>query len=48
VARLKDVGATEARVEAAQQEDRQHVWRFLLMAMLAMLAIEGVVASRTA
>jgi len=48
VARLKDVGATEARVEAAQQEDRQQVWRFMLMAMLAMLAIEGVVAGRTA
>jgi hypothetical protein len=48
VARLKDVGAIEARVEAVQQEDRQHLWRFMLMAMLAMLAIEGVVASRTA
>ncbi len=48
VARLKDVGAAEARVEAVQQEDRQQLWRFVLIAMLAMLAVEGVVASRTA
>jgi hypothetical protein len=47
VARLKDVGATEARVEAAQQEDRQHLWLYALMLMLGVLAVEGAVASRT-
>jgi hypothetical protein len=47
VTRLKDVGASEARVEATEQEDRQHLWRFVLLAMLAMLAVEGMVATRT-
>jgi hypothetical protein len=48
VTRLKDVGVSEARIEATQQEDRQHLWQFVLMAMLGMLALEAVVASRTA
>ena len=48
VTRLKDVGASEARVEATQQEDRQHLWLYVLMVMLAVLALEGAVASRTA
>ena len=48
VTRLKDVGVSEARVEATQQEDRQHLWQFVLLAMLAMLTLEGLVASRTA
>ena len=48
VTRLKDVGVSEARLEATQQEDRQHLWQFVLMAMLGMLALEAVVASRTA
>jgi hypothetical protein len=48
VTRLKDVGASEARVEATQQEDRQHLWQFVLLAMLALLTLEGLVASRTA
>jgi hypothetical protein len=48
VTRLKDSPASEQRIEARQQEDRQHVWQFLLVAMVLMLAAEGVVASRTA
>lgn len=48
VTRLKDAGASEARVEARQQEDRQHLWQYALVLMLAALATEGVVASRTA
>jgi len=48
VTRLKDVGASEARVEATQQEDRQHLWAYVLALTLAVLAIEGLVASRTA
>ena len=48
VTRLKDVGASEARFEASQQEERQHLWEYVLAMMIALLAIEGVVASRTA
>jgi hypothetical protein len=47
VTRLKDTTATQVRVEARQQEDRQHVWQYVLIAMLAVLAVEGWVASRT-
>jgi aerotolerance regulator-like protein/VWA domain-containing protein len=48
VTRLKDTPANELRIEARQQEDRQHLWQFLLAGMALMLAAEGVVASRTA
>jgi aerotolerance regulator-like protein/VWA domain-containing protein len=48
VTRLKDVGTADAQVEARQQEDRQHLWQYALALMMATLAIEGVVASRTA
>ena len=48
VMRLKDAGASEARAEAKQQEDRQHLWRDVLVLMIAVLAFEGVVASRAA
>ena len=48
VAHLKDSGAAGARVAAADQESRQHLWQYLLAAMLAVLAVEGVVGSRTA
>jgi hypothetical protein len=48
VTRLKDVGASEARAETGQQEDRQHLWEYVLVMMIAVLAVEGAVASRTA
>jgi hypothetical protein len=48
VTRLKDAGAADAQIEARQQEDRQHLWRYALALMVATLAIEGLVASRTA
>jgi len=48
VRHLKDVGVTSDRVEAREQEDRQHVWLFLMAAMVLTLAVEGLVASRTA
>jgi hypothetical protein len=48
VTRLKDAGAAESTVEARQQEDRQHLWRYALGLMIALLVLEGVVASRTA
>jgi hypothetical protein len=48
VTRLKDAGDGESTVEARQQEDRQHLWRYALGLMIAVLVLEGVVASRTA
>jgi hypothetical protein len=48
VTRLKDAGESEARVETKQQEDRQHLWQYVLAFMLVTLAVEGAVASRTA
>ncbi len=47
VTRLKGEGGAEARVEARQQEDRQHLWQYAMALMAALLAIEGIVASRT-
>jgi len=48
VMRLKDVGASDARVEARQQEDRQHLWQYVLALMVIALATEGFLAGRTA
>jgi hypothetical protein len=48
VTRLKDVGSAEAKVEVQRREDRQHLWTYVLALMVAVLAVEGVVASRTA
>jgi hypothetical protein len=48
VTRLKEDGASDARIEAGQQEDRQHLWQYALALVLLMLALEGAVASRTA
>jgi hypothetical protein len=47
VTRLKDAAVSEGRVEARQQEDRQHLWTYALGLMLAVLAVESLVASRT-
>jgi aerotolerance regulator-like protein/VWA domain-containing protein len=44
---LKDLGAA-ARLEARQQEDRQHLWQYALAMMLVALACEGFLAGRTA
>ena len=48
VTRLKDLGATEARTGAVEQEDRQQLWRYALALLALLVAVEGVVASRTA
>jgi Aerotolerance regulator N-terminal/von Willebrand factor type A domain len=48
VARVKDAGVSAAPAERSQQEDRQQFWRYSLMLMIGVLAIEGLVASRTA
>ena len=48
VTRLKAAGGVEARVEARQQEDRQHLWQYALALMVLLLAGEGLLAARTA
>jgi hypothetical protein len=48
VTRLKDAGQSDARVEARQQEDRQHLWQYALAAMALLLVGEGWLAARTA
>jgi hypothetical protein len=45
---MKDAGVEVARVEARQQEDRQHLWRYVLFVMAAALVAEGLLAARTA
>src|SRR4029079_15910364 len=48
VTRLKSEGGVEARVEARQQEGRQHLWQYALALMAGLLAVGGVLAARTA
>jgi hypothetical protein len=48
VTRLKDIGASEAKTEAYEQEDRQHLWRYALGLMALLMAVEGLLAARTA
>lgn len=48
VTHLSDRPAAERRVEAMQEEDRQHLWQYVLALMIVTLAVEGFVASRTA
>jgi len=48
VTRLKDVNVSEGRVEARQQEDRQHLWQYAVALMVLLLAGEGILAARTA
>ena len=48
VTRMKEAGAPAARLEARQQEDRQHLWQYALAAMTLLLAAEALLAARTA
>jgi hypothetical protein len=48
VTRLKDTAEADRRVETREREDSQHIWRYLLALMIAMLIVESVVATRTA
>jgi hypothetical protein len=48
VTQLKNAGATETRASVTGQESTQHVWQFLLASMIAILAVEGIVAARSA
>jgi hypothetical protein len=47
IARLKDAGAAETQAAESGRESSQHVWQYLLGAMLVLLAVEGAVAGRT-
>jgi len=48
VTRLKESRGSEARVEARQQEDQQHLWQYAVALMVLLLAGEGILAARTA
>ncbi len=48
VARLKDASAAEARNGERRQEERQHLWQYAIVLVIAVLAAEGIVAARTA
>jgi Aerotolerance regulator N-terminal/von Willebrand factor type A domain len=45
---LKDAGAMETRTSLTEREGRQRLWQILLALMIATLAVEGVVAARSA
>jgi hypothetical protein len=48
VTRLKDDGRVGTSSQAGDQEDRQHLWQYLLVLTIGMLALEGLIASRSA
>ena len=48
VSHLKGPSGQSVRLDAAAQENRQHLWQYLLAAMLSALVVESVVAARTA
>jgi hypothetical protein len=48
VAPLKEAGSAGTRVEARQQEDRQHLWQYAMACMALLLVAEGLLAARTA
>jgi len=48
VTQMKETAGAEARVEARQQEDRQHLWQYAVALMVVLLAAEGLLAARTA
>jgi hypothetical protein len=48
VARVRDTGQPGARLAMTREEDRQQLWRVALAFMIGVLALEGIVAGRTA
>ena len=48
VTRVDDVTRGEAAVGLREQEDRQHLWQYLIVMMIAMLVLESFVGARTA
>jgi hypothetical protein len=47
VVRIEPAGGSEGPIEGAEQEERQHLWQYLLAAMAVVLAAESLVAART-
>ena len=47
VTRLKNEASVERRIDARQQEDRQHLWQYAMAIMILVLAGEGLLAART-
>jgi hypothetical protein len=48
VTHLKAVATTAQRAEAREQEERQHIWQYVLILVMAVLVVESVVGMRTA
>jgi hypothetical protein len=48
VTRLKDVSQSTARLENREHEDRQRLWQYVLVLMIAALVTESWIARRTA
>jgi len=48
ITRLEDAVQSSGSVEVAEQEDRQHLWQYVLALMLVVLATESLVAARMA
>jgi hypothetical protein len=48
VTRLRDGSGVRTATSASEEENRQRLWQFLLAAMIVTLAVEGVVAARSA
>jgi len=46
VTRLKNEAGVERRIDARQQEDRQHLWQYAMAIMILVLAGEGLLAAR--
>jgi hypothetical protein len=48
VTHLEVAGPGPLRLEARQQEERQNLWRYVILLMLAALVAESLMAARTA
>ena len=47
VTRLKEISRSAEPLQAAQQEDRQRIWWYVLALMAATLVVESLIARRT-
>jgi hypothetical protein len=48
LAKVADVADDGGRLPAQEDEDRQAIWRYLLVLMIGMLIVESAVAARIA
>ncbi len=46
ITRLQEAARTEGQIGDRQREERQHIWQYVLAAMLAIMAVESVVGMR--